>query len=96
MICWAMVQAMVTSPSGSPATSPASNRALARVVEVVSAAAQHAADAVERVAGAAAVPGLGLLDPSAHVVERGQARRTTWNGSSTRTAAGSWLFRAVA
>jgi hypothetical protein len=31
MMCWAMTQAMVTSPSGSPAISPASNRAWALI-----------------------------------------------------------------
>ena len=40
--------------------------------EPVAAAAQHPADAVERVAGAAAVPGLGLLDAAADVIDGGQ------------------------
>ena len=40
--------------------------------QVIGAAAQDPADAIQRVAGAAAVPGLGVLDPAAHVIERGQ------------------------
>jgi hypothetical protein len=40
---------------------------------MVGATAQDPADPVERVAGAAAVPGLGVLDPAAHVIDRGPA-----------------------
>lgn len=57
---------------------------------VVVGAAQQPADAVERVAGAAAVPGLLALDAAADVVDGGEpASRTTQNASSTRTACGS-------
>ena len=39
---------------------------------MVVAAAQQPPDPVERIAAAAAVPGEFLLDPSAHVVDRGE------------------------
>jgi hypothetical protein len=39
---------------------------------MVVAAAQHAADPVQRIMAAAAVPGEFLLDPPSHVVDRGE------------------------
>ncbi len=41
---------------------------------MVGAAAQYPADAIQRVTGAAAVPGLGLLNPAAHVIQGGQGQ----------------------
>jgi hypothetical protein len=42
------------------------------------------------------VPGLSLLDAAAHVIEGSQSEPDNVEGSSTRTASGSWLLRAVA
>src|SRR6187549_4013185 len=42
--------------------------------QVIDTAAQYPADAVKRVAGTAAVPGLGLLHPAAHVINHGQGQ----------------------
>ena len=44
------------------------HRALELGVNWIDTAAQYPADAVKRVAGTAAVPGLGLLNPATHVI----------------------------
>ena len=57
--------------------------------EPVAAAAQHAADAIQRVAGTAAVSGDVVLDAATDVIDAAQASLTTWKGSRTRVASGS-------
>lgn len=64
--------------------------------ESIAAAAQQAADAIERVAGAAAVSGGVVLDATATSSRHLKPSVTTWKGSSTRVAAGGWAASAVA